>query len=151
MVATPAGGPPPRAGDDEHALRLLVRDWFRDGRVTSAAFRTPGRQGESRTAISIFIEERLPGRDGGALHVGRFASRGRARLAVRHIRSVTRSTGGVIEPAGLDVVMTGTAGPPLAAFGAAHGELQGPTNQRAVARALANAFNQQGRLEKPPD
>ena len=151
MVATQAGGPPPPAGDDEHALRLLVRDWYKDGRVTSAAFRTPGRQGESRTAVSIFIEERLPGRDGGAPRVGRFASRGRARLAVRHIRSVTRGTGGVIGPAGVDVVMTAAAGPPLDAFGAAHGELRGPTNQKAVARALANALSQQGRLDRAPD
>ena len=151
MVAAPAPGPPPPARDDEHALRLLLEHWFKDGRVTGAAFHTRGTQSPKHAAVSLFIEERLPGQDGSALHAGRFASRGRARLAVRHIRSVGRSTGGVIEPAGLDVVMTGTADPPLDAFGAAHGELRGPTNQRAVAKALANAFNQQGRLEKAPD
>ena len=151
MVATPAGGPPPPARDDEHALRLLVGDWFKDGRVTSAAFRTRGRQSPKYTAVSLFIKERLAGQDGRVLHVGRFASLGRSRLAVRHIRSLRYDSDGVSRPAGLDVVMTAAAAPPLDAFGEAHGELRGPTQREAVAKALANAFNQQGRLEKAPD
>ena len=124
--------------------------WVDDGQLTSAAFRTGDPASPRYASVSLFVEERLDGQDGEVLHVGRFAAHGRARLAVRHIRSAGRASGGTEERMGFDLLMTGTADPPLDAFDAAHAELQGPTRGRAAARALAVAFNRHGRLERAP-
>ncbi len=151
-MTAPAGAPEPlAASDDEHALRLLLSDWVKDGRITSAAFHTRSPQNRKYVPVSLFLEERLPRRDGNALHVGRFASHGRARLAVRYIRSASRVVDGVEQPLGFDLLMNGSADPPLEAFGAAHANLGGPTHRPAAARALAEAFNQHGELEKAQD
>lgn len=141
----------PPARDDEHALRLVVRDWFKDGKLTSAAFHTRSRSSPRYVSISMFVEERLPGADGSVLHAGRFANRDRVRLDVGSIRSVTYMSGGTETPAGFDLLMDGHAESPLEAYSEAHAELQGPTPIRTAARALARAFDLHGQLEKAPD
>lgn len=142
--------PPHPAADDENAFRLVLKAWFKDGQLTSAAFHTRSPANPKYVAISLFIKERLAGQDGDVLHVERFASRGRARLAVRHIRSASHVSGGVKQPIGFDLLMTGTADPPLDPYGVAHAELQGPTQRPSAARAMAVAFNQYGYLERTP-
>ena len=139
------------ARDDEHALRLVLGIWVNDGRLTSAAFNTRGPTSPNYVPISLFIEERLPGSNGDLLHAGDFSSRGRARLSVGMIRSASYVANGVEVLARFDLLLDGTADPPLEAFGAAHAQLQGPTQRPAAAKALAEAFNQHGQLEEAPD
>ena len=140
-----------RARDDEHALRLVLDIWVNNGRLTSAAFQTRGPKSPKYVAISLFIEERLPGSNGDLLHVGAFSSRRRARLSVGMIRSASYVANGVEVLAGFDLLLDGTADSPLEAFGAAHAQLQGPTQRPAAAKALAEAFNQRGQLGRAPD
>ena len=150
-MTAPAGEPAlPAARDDEHALRLLLDVWVRDGRITSAAFHTRSPQNPKYVPVSLFLKERLPGQDGNALHVERFVSHGRARLAVERIRSASRVVDGIEQPLGFDLLLNGSAEPPLDAFGAAHANLVGPTHRPAAAKALAEAFNQHGEMEKVP-
>ena len=134
----PAPAPSP-AKDDEHALRLIgANDWLEaEGRLNSGAFY------RRRTACSVFLRERLPDGDAEALHVGQFSSYGRVSVQVSHLRGFTRN-GAVV---GVDIVMTGTAAPPLEAFGYAHGELR---LQKKDAQAFAAFVNQRGQLEKRP-
>lgn len=139
------------ARDDEHALRLVLEVWLKDGKLTSAAFKTRGVTSPNYIPVSLFIEERLPGSNGDLLHVGAFSSSRRARLLVGMIRSASYVADGVERLAGFDLLLDGTADPPLEAFGAAHAQLQGPTQRPAAARALAEAFNQHGQLERAPD
>ena len=139
------------ARDDEHALRLVLGIWVKDGRLTSAAFNTRGPKSPKYVPVSLFIEERLPGSNGDLLHVGDFSSRRRARLSVGMIRSASYVANGVEVPAGFDLLLDGTADPPLEGFGAAHAQLQGPTHRTAAARALAEAFNQHGQLDEAHD
>ena len=149
-MTSPADTTVPPARDDEHALRMLVSDWLRDGRITSAAFHTRHPTNPRYVSVSLFVDERLPDQDGNRLHLGRFASYGRARLAVGYIRSASRVVDGVDQVIGFDLLMTGSAEPPLEQFGTAHADLRGPTHRTAAARALALAFNQHGHLEKVP-
>lgn len=151
MTSLPDEPAPPAAADDEHALRLLMSAWVKDGKITSAAFQTRGPQSDNYAPISMFIRERLPDQNGRVLHVDRFASFGRARLAVRNIRSASVVVDGVKQTIGFDLLMTGSATPPLTDFGAAHAHLRGPTHRRPTARALAVAFNAHGHLERAPD
>lgn len=151
MTSTPEGSGAPVARDDEHALRLLKDDWVSNGRITSAAFHTRGKQSPKYVQVSLFLKERLPSHDGSALHIGRFTSWGRARLAVGRIRRASRVVDGIEQPLEFDLAMTGSAGPPLDAFGAAHANLVGPTQRGSAATALAEAFNQHGEVEKVPD
>lgn len=138
------------ARDDEHALRLLISAWMKDGRITSAAFHTRSPGNARYVPVSLFLEERLPGEDGSSLHIDRFASHGRVRLQVAHIRSASRVIEGVERPLGFDLQVNGQADQPLEAFADAHANLTGPTHRPAAAKALAEAFNRDGSLEKEP-
>lgn len=146
MISQPTESVSP-ASDDEHALRLLYQCFVEDGEITSAAFRTKSLSSPDYVARSLFIEERLPNQDGNALHIGQFASYGRARLPVGTLRGV--NSDGVVD--GFDLEMTGMAEPPLEEFGLAHADLTGPTNSHGAARRLATAFNRQGQIEKWPE
>ena len=150
MTPAASGPEPPVATDDEHALRLLLDVWVKDGRITSAAFHTRSPRNPKYVPVSLFLKERIPDQDGNALHVERFASHGRARLVVERIRSLSRAVDGVEQPLEFDLLVNGSADPPLDAFGAAHANLVGPTHRPAAAKALAEAFNQHGVLEKAP-
>lgn len=134
-----------RPEDDEHALRLLHESWvLADGRVRGVAFHSD----------SVFLEERLPSGDGNLLHVGQFASYGRARLDVGRIRSTSRIIDGNEQRVGFDLRMTGSAAPPLEKYGKAHAQLEGPTGsakRRKAAEALADQFNKHGNIEKMPE
>ena len=135
----------PPARDDEHALRLFsIHEWVEaDDRLSSGAFF------HRKTRTSLFIKERLPNADGGALHVGRFHDHGRARLQVGALRRATRDIDGVPRPVGANLVMTGVADPPLEAFGTAHAELTGVTNKKD-ALALANLVESDQMIEQMP-
>ncbi|MCY4619564.1 MAG: hypothetical protein OXD50_13610 [Chloroflexi bacterium] len=138
------------AVDHEQALRLLLPVWVREKEVTAAAFhnRPPGNP--KRVEISVFVQDRLPSQDGNVLHVGKFADRGRARLLVETIRSVSYLKSGTLIPAEFDISITGEAEHPLAAYGNAHGHVSGPTHREKAASALANAFNVHGYLDRIP-
>ena len=151
MTTAPPNGAEPPAADDEHALRLVLDVWLKDGELTSAAFQTRGPNSPRYVPVSLFVEERLPDGDGARLHTGRFASHGRARLRVGHIRTVSYMAGDGERHPGFDLLMTGTAEPPLEDFGKAHADLQGPTHRPPAARALAVAFNERGQIEKAPE
>ena len=138
---TPPDAEPAPATDAEHALRLVDRSaWSADAnRINSGAFyyRKP--------TESVFIEERLPDQDGEALHVDRFRSSGRIRIPVSTIRAFKRNGVAV----GVDVVMTGTADPPLEAFGEAHGELTGIAPKK-IAQAFARYVAEHCEVEQTP-
>lgn len=136
--------------DDEQAIRLLLPEWCPDGQVTGAAFFNRPPDNPKRREISVFVQDRLPSRDGSVLHVGELADRGRARLIVGALRSVTYLKSDVPTPAEFDVSMTWKAEPPLEAYGDAHGHVTGPTHNKKAASALANAFNVHGHLDKIP-
>lgn len=124
--------------------------WVSNGRLTSAAFHTRSKKNAKYVAVSLFLRERLPNHDGNALHVDRFVSWGRACLSVEHIRAVSRVINGVKQLEGFDLELTGSAEAPLERFGPAHANLVGPTHKAAAATALAEAFNQNGTLEREP-
>ena len=132
----------PPALDSEHALRLVIQDWVKDGELTSAAFKTRSKTSSGYRAVSLFVKERLPNQNGNSLHVGSLASRGRMRLAVGAIRSLSH---------GFNLAMDGSAQPPLEEFSPAHAVLDGPTHSAGAAKALAVAFNRQGTWEKRPE
>ena len=144
----PAPAPPP-AKDDEHALRLFpLNDWFAaENRLNSGAFYHPTSPPES-----LFVKERLPGEDGRVLHVDGFRSFGRIRIQVGRIRSFTRNGVHIA----VDLLMTGTADPPLEPFGDAHAELTGirtggASYRKKVAQAFSSLVNEHGVVEKVPD
>ena len=132
----------PRAADGENALRLFPNapSHWKDNRITSGVF---FERGDRRP--SVFLKERLPNEDGSALHVSRLRSHGRARIRVGLLRAAKRGD----EPMKLDLLMTGTAEPPLEAFGVAHGELTGTINKKA-AQLLAALVMKEGEIEQAP-
>ena len=104
---------------------------------------------QRRTTTSLFLKERLPGADGNLLHVGKFRFSGRVRMGIGMLRGFKRESEGVVSLVGLELLMTGSADPPLEEFGAAHAELQGISN-RKLAQALAALVSQQGVIERMP-
>ena len=139
---------PDPARDEETALRLFpIHDWVeKDSRLSSGAFYV------RKTTPSVFVKERLPDEDGDVLHVGRFGSYGRVRVDVHLLKEFKfkRENDGVVRSFGLDLLMTGSADPPLEAFGRAHAELRGITSKK-MAQALTALINQHGSIERMPD
>ncbi|MDE2935340.1 MAG: hypothetical protein OXP37_00660 [Chloroflexota bacterium] len=134
--------------DDESAIRLLRPDWVDGKNISSLAFQTGREGGPRHVPVSLFVKDRLPNRDGQVLHLEKFTRFGRTRLAINLIRSVTRDSG---TRCGFDVVLTGSADPPLEEFGSAHALLIGPVHKYKDTKALARAFTNMGVLEKLPD
>ena len=137
---------PAPARDDENALRLFsIHDWVEsENRLSSGAFYV------RNSPPSLFLKERLPDGSGDVLHVGKFSSYGRVSVLVELLRELKRESDGVSTRVGLDVVMTGSADPPLDGFGAAHSELRGITNKK-VAQVVARLVTQRGTVERTPE